>query len=111
MSIRSEAPAGAQVLDLDAARAARAEARVAAGDVNPVIKLAAGFVDVNPEFDVLAAENFSKGDIRGGLTKILADPADIDELVKGGLSTDDLESIVKFVTGVELGESTPSPAP
>lgn len=102
MSILVSAPEGAEVLDLGAARAARAEARV--GKALPVIKLAAGFVEVSPEMDVLSADDFAAGRIREGLAKLLADPADVDELVKGGISKDDLEQIVQFVTGNSLGE-------
>jgi len=104
MAILKDAPEGAKVLDLAAARAAREEARVQAGEAKPVIKLEAGFVEVNPEVDVLAAEAFTEGHIRDGLAKLLADPADIDVLVEGGLSRFDLEAIVNFITGVGLGE-------
>jgi hypothetical protein len=104
MAILETAPDGAQILDLGAARAARAEARTAAGDPNPVIKLTAGFVEVTPEVDVLSAEDFAAGQIRSGLSKLLIDPADVDELVKGGLSAEDLEQIVTFITGKRLGE-------
>lgn len=102
MAILKSAPAGAQVLDLGAARVARAEARQ--GQPLPVIKLGAGFVQVSPEMDVLSADDFAAGRIREGLSKLLADPTDVDELVKGGVSKDDLEAIVQFVTGVSLGE-------
>lgn len=102
MAILDRAPDGAEVLDLGAARAARKEAR---GDLpKPVIKLTAGFVEINPEFDVLSAEDFAAGHIKAGLARVLADPTDIDELVKGGLSQADLEAIVSFVTGRSLGE-------
>lgn len=104
MAILSKAPDNATVLDLGAARAARQEARVAAGETNPVIKLAAGYVEVRPEIDVLCAEEFSAGNIKGGLARLLADPKDIDAIVEGGLSKDDVESIVNFITGVSLGE-------
>lgn len=102
MAILKKAPDGANVLDLGAARVARAEARV--GQPLQVIKLGAGFVQVAPEMDVLSADDFAAGHIREGLSKLLADPADVDELVKGGVSKDDLEAIVQFVTGVSLGE-------
>lgn len=102
MSILDKAPAGAEVLDLGAARAARAEARV--GKPLPVIKLTAGYVEVSPEMDVLSADDFSAGRIKEGLAKLLADPADVDVLVEGGVSKDDLEQIVQFVTGQSLGE-------
>lgn len=102
MSILKNAPEGAEVLDLGAARVARAEARQ--GKPLPVIKLSAGYVEVSPEMDVLSADDFRVGRIRQGLEKLLADPADVDELVKDGLSKPDLESIVEFVTGNSLGE-------
>jgi hypothetical protein len=104
MAILKEAPEGAPVLDLGAVRAARQEARAATGAATPVIKLAVGYVELNPEFDVMSAEDFATGNIRGGLSRVLADPADIDELIKGGLSRDDLKSIMEFVTGTSEGE-------
>lgn len=104
MAILKDAPEGAKVLDLAAARAARDEARAKAGETSAVIKLEAGFVEVKPEIDVLCAEDFKEGRIRLGLAKLLADPDDIDALVERGLSQGDLEAIVTFVTGVSLGE-------
>lgn len=104
MAILSKAPENATVLDLGAARAARQEARTAAGVTNPVIKLGAGFVEVRPEIDVLCAEEFSAGNIKGGLARLLADPDDIDAIAGEGLSKDDLEAIIQFITGVSLGE-------
>ncbi|MBC7594530.1 MAG: hypothetical protein H7288_11430 [Kineosporiaceae bacterium] len=108
MSILSEAPAGANVLDLGAARVARAEARAAAGLANPYIKLAAGFVEVRAEFDIGVALDFQAEDIKGGLTKLLVDPADVDALINDGLSAADLTAITEFVTGSTLGESSAS---
>lgn len=104
MAILKTAPAGSQVLDLGAARAARVEARAAAGEPLQLVKLDAGYVEVSPEFDVLCAEDFASGRMRAGLAKLLADPADIDALIEGGLSKDDLESLVEFVSGKSLGE-------
>lgn len=102
MAILESAPAGASVLDLGAARNARAEARQ--GKPAPVIKLAAGYVEVSPEMDVLSADDFAAGRIKEGLSKMLADPNDVEALVAGGVSKDDLEAIVQFVTGASLGE-------
>lgn len=102
MAILTAAPEGAEVLDLDAARAARAEARQ--GKPLPVIKLSAGYVEVSPEMDVLSADDFANGHIKEGLAKLLADPADVDVLAQGGISKDDLQAIVQFVTGNSLGE-------
>lgn len=106
MSILKTAPAGSTVFDLGAARVARAEAR--SGEPKPLIKLSAGYVEVNPEFDVLAAEKFAAGQIRSGLAMMLADPADIDVLIAEGLSKNDLDAIGKFVAGANLGESSAS---
>lgn len=102
MSILSEAPAGAEVIDLAAARAARAE--VDATQPPVLLKIEAGYIQLKREVDVLCAEDFSEGHIRDGLSKLLEDPADIDELVKRGLSKADLEAIVNHVTGSTLGE-------
>lgn len=102
MPILKDAPAGAEVLDLGAARAARAEAFK--GVPNSVIKLSAGYVEVAHELDVLCAEDFTAGRIRTGLGKLLAHPDDIDLVVAEGLTNDDLQAIVKFVTGNSLGE-------
>jgi len=102
MSVLKEAPEGADVIDLDAARAARAEA--AAGTPATVLKVSAGFIELRREVDVLAAEAFTSGQIREGLSKLLADPTDVDEIVKDGLSKADLQVIVTFITGNSLGE-------
>lgn len=110
MAILASAPEGAKVLDLDAARAARAEARAAAGEANPLLKIDAGYIEVRPEVDLLCAEDFTAGRISDGLTKLLADPADAPVLLAHGLSQQDLEQIVSFVTGVSLGESRASSA-
>jgi hypothetical protein len=106
MSLLKKAPAGVEVLDLVAARAARAEAR--AGQALPVIKVSAGFVEIKAEFDLSAGEEFATGNLRAGLAKLVADPADVDLIMDGGLSKDDLESITQFVVGKSLGESEAS---
>jgi hypothetical protein len=69
-----------------------------------VIKLSVGYVELKPELDVLCAEDFVASRITDGLTRVLADPADIAPLLKGGLTSGDLEAIVNFVTGKSLGE-------
>ncbi|MET4780808.1 hypothetical protein [Glaciihabitans sp. UYNi722] len=102
MAILEKAPEGAQVLDLGAARAARAEARV--GQPRSVIRLSVGFVELKAELDVLCAEDFAASRISDGLRRVVADPADLAELVKGGLTAEDLQAIVEFVTGNSLGE-------
>ena len=104
MSVLKEAPQGSNVFDLDSERKARAEARAAAGEASPFIKLDAGYVELKPEIDALAAEDFTGGHIRAGLAKILADPTDVEEVVKGGFSRDDLQAVVKFLNGNSLGE-------
>lgn len=110
MAILKSAPEGAQVLDLDAARVARMEARAAAGLGSLFIKLAAGYVEVKPEVDLLAGDAFTSGRLADGLSKLLADPADVEAILAGGLSKDDLEEITRFVTGLSVGESPASTA-
>ena len=102
MSILKKAPEGARVYDLAGARAARAEARV--GVELPLIKLTAGFVQMLPEVDLRAAEDFAAGNMRAGLSRILADPEDAAALLDGGLSAEDLKEIVGFASGMTLGE-------
>ena len=104
MAILAEAPEGSAVLDLGAARAARAEARAAAGKGNSFLKLTAGFVELRPEFPLSAAALFKAEDIRGGLAEILVDPADADVLLADGLTVGDVEALTKFIQGVTLGE-------
>jgi hypothetical protein len=104
MPILSELPNGANVLDLEAARVARAEARAEQGLGKPFIKISAGFIEVNPEIPLEAAFKLGDNDIRAGLALILADPKDIDKLLEAGVTAQDLESIVNFVTGKPLGE-------
>lgn len=104
MAILKNAPEGAKVLDLEAARVARAEVRAAEGEGNPVIKLAAGYVEVRPEIAISVATKFEQGDVRGGLAGLLVDPADVDALFEDGLTAKDMEEITKFLTGMTPGE-------
>jgi hypothetical protein len=104
MTIISELPKGAEVLDLEAARVARAEARSEQGLGKPFIKITAGYIEVQPEIPLEAAFKLGENDIRAGLSLILADPKDLDELLTAGVSAQDLEAIVNFVTGKPLGE-------
>lgn len=102
--ILKTAPEGAEVLDLDAARVARAEARAAEGKTNAYIKLSKGFVEVKAELPIDVAFKFSNEDIRGGLADMLADPSDLEVLLEDGVSAQDLAEITKFIAGVSLGE-------
>lgn len=111
MSILLEIPSGARALDLGAARVARAEARAAAGESNPFLKLSAGYVEVKPEFALTVAFAFKDGDLRAGLAGMLVDPSDVDALLADGISAADLEEITKFTSGVSVGESAASPKP
>jgi hypothetical protein len=104
MSIISDLPKGAEVLDLGAARAARAEARAADGQGSLFLKLSAGYVEVHPEIPLEAAFSFKAEDIRGGLTMLLVDPSDVDALLADGLTAQDLEQIILFASGKSLGE-------
>jgi hypothetical protein len=106
MAISKKAPEGANVLDLGALRTARAEAR--AGQPSPVIKLSAGYIDIKPEMDVFVAEDLIAGKIKSALTRLLADPADVDALLAEGVTDDDLQGIIEFAAGKKLGESLAS---
>ena len=110
MSILKKAPAGAEVLDLGAARVARAEARVAEGKTGRYLKLAAGFVEVKVEIPVEVVFTL-QSDLKVGLAGLLVDPADVDALIADGLSSQDLEAMTDLVTGKSLGESSASPTP
>lgn len=105
MAILKKAPAGANVLDLGEARAARAEARAEAGDANPVVKLDVGYVEVKPEFDILIGEKLKAGQIREAVTALLVDPADADAVIEYGLTGEDLNALITFVSGVTVGEA------
>jgi hypothetical protein len=99
MAILSAAPKGAQVLDLGAARAARAEVRTAAGISGRYLKLSAGFVEVRLEIAISTAFDLEEGRLREGLGALLVDPADLDPLLADGLSSSDLEELTAFITG------------
>lgn len=109
MAILKDAPAGAQVFDLDAARAARAEARAASGAGNPFLKLAAGYVEAKAEVPLTAMDDFTAGNLSDGLAALVVDPADVQSLLADGLTTDDVAAILKFITGADSGESVASP--
>lgn len=98
--ILKAAPEGAEVLDLSAAHVARAEAT----GTTRVVKITAGYIEVNNEIDVFAADDFFQNRIRDGLAKLLKDPADIEEIVKFGLTAPDLEMLTEFVLGKTPGE-------
>lgn len=102
--ILKTAPEGAEVLDLGAARVARAEARAAEGKAASFIKLSSGFVEVKAEMPIDVAFKFAAEDIRGGLADLLADPSDLDVLLADGVSAQDLAEITKFIAGASLGE-------
>lgn len=104
MAIISNLPEGANVLDLDAARVARAEARAKDGKGWPFLKLSAGYVAVHAEIPVAAAFLFGEQKIREGLQLVLVDPEDID-LLWEDLTAEDMNEIANFITGKSLGES------
>lgn len=105
MAILSELPKGASVLDLDAARVARAEARSLDGKGNPFLKISAGFIEVKPEVALEAAFLFQEEKLREGLALLLIDADDVQPLLASGLTANDLEEIVRFISGANLGES------
>ena len=104
MAILSDAPKGADVLDLGAARAARAEARAS----DPYIKLSAGYVQANAEVRIDSALKIDQGDVRGVLSALVIDPADVDVLLEDGLTAQDIQAIMQWITGFSVGESPAS---
>lgn len=104
MAVHKTAPKGAHVLDLGAARAARAEARKGDGSPKSLVKLSAGYVEVQPEVDVTLLDDLVHGEVKLALSKLLADPADVDVVLADGVSAQDLQEIIGFVTGTESGE-------
>lgn len=102
MTILTAAPDGAQVIDLVAARAAQAEIDATLPPI--LLKLDVGYVELKREFDVLCAEDFTGGRFTTGLSKLLADPADIDAISAYGLTKDDLKQITAYISGKTLGE-------
>jgi hypothetical protein len=104
MAIISKLPEGADVLDLDAARVARVEARAAQGLGTRYIKLSAGFVETLPEVPLAAAYLFQDEQVKDGLALLLADPADV-EVLWPTLTADDLKAVVEFISGKTPGES------
>lgn len=108
MAIATTLPEDATVIDLGAARKARAEARAKAGESDTYIKLAAGYVPVNPEFSLAVVENLKDGQIKRALASLLSDPEDVDALIDFGVSAQDVNVIVSFI-GSSLGEASASP--
>jgi hypothetical protein len=104
MAILKAAPEGAKVFDLEAARAARAEARSAAGGGNPLLKVSGGFIEVHPEIELSAVDDLNANRFEVALGKILVDPADVPTLLGSGLTSNDLTAIAYFITGATLGE-------
>lgn len=105
MAILNELPKGAEVLDLGAARVARAEART----TQNFIKLTAGYIEAKGEVPISSAILIAKGEIEGALAALLVDPADVDALIADGLTANDIEAITMFVTGKTVGELQASP--
>jgi hypothetical protein len=100
MAILKDAPEGAQVLDLNAARAARIEL-----SSKSFIKLTAGYIETKAEVPLSAAFAINTGDIAGALGQLLADPTDVDALIADGLTSGDIEAITIFIAGKPVGES------
>jgi hypothetical protein len=111
MTILKKAPEGAEVLDLGAARVARAEARAAEGLGGKFLKISKGYIEVKAEIPVEVAFIFQSGGIKAGLAGILVDPSDADALIADGLTGQDLDAMTSLVSGTSLGESSASPKP
>jgi hypothetical protein len=97
MAILKDAPEGAQVLDLNAARVARIELSSKS--------LTAGYIETKAEVPLSAAFAINTGDITGALGQLLADPTDVDALIADGLTSGDIEAITIFIAGKPVGES------
>lgn len=106
MPILEDAPEGAAVFDPAPLRAARAEVRAQAGTEAPVIKLAAGYVQLAAEIPLDAALQFQSSNIRAGLAGMLADPSDVDAVLDG-FTAQDLAALTAFLN-TSLGESLAS---
>ena len=109
MALIQKAPEGAKVLDLPSARLARAEARV--GEPSSYIKLTAGYVEIKAELDVLVVGDLLNAKIKEALTRLFADPLDVDVVMAEGISDTDLQAIFEFASGKSLGESSASTKP
>ncbi len=107
MAIVTDLPEDATVIDLDAARKARAEARAESAAPDTYIKLAAGYVPVKAEFSLSVIEHLRKGEVADALAALLTDPADADVLIADGVSAQDINVIMAFV-GSSLGEASAS---
>ena len=110
MTILTKAPEGGNVIDLSAARAARAEARALSGETSTFLKLDAGYVEMKAEIALNVIVDFLDNRIKQALGGLLVDPTDVDVLLTDGISTDDFEAILEHLTGKSAGESTASPA-
>lgn len=107
MAIITTLPEDATVVDLGAGRKARAEARAAAGQTAPYIKVEAGYIETRGEFSLGVVEDLKDGNVRAALTSLLADPEDADVLLADGLSAQDFGVIVEFI-GSSVGEALAS---
>lgn len=107
MALITSVPEGSKVVDLDASRIARAEARTE----KTYIKLSVGFIEVNPEIALAASEDFEAGRIREGIASLLIDASDVDVLYEAGFTAEDLATVIEYVSGKTLGESQASQKP
>lgn len=103
MPIIDSVPDGADVLDLGSMRAARAEARAAAGKGKSFIKLSMGYVEVCSEIPISVLTDLLGEKIEEGLAGLLADPTDV-ALLLPELTANDLAALTTFITGKSLGE-------
>jgi len=91
------------MLDLDAKRAARAEA--AGRDAVETVKFGGREYAFRTELPVLAGDLLSEGKLRDGLATFLAEPAEVDALLSAGFSVADLEVLASELYGISMGES------
>jgi hypothetical protein len=99
-STKRAATDAADVIDLDARKAARLEAKsprtVRFGGREWVLK---------PELPMQCVEHFTAGDLVGAFALILVDPADAAGfLASAELTREDMADLMKAVYGVDLGK-------
>jgi hypothetical protein len=91
-------------VNLDAKRAARAEAR---GE-NPIVTLGGREFELVGEMPLALVEKLTSGDMAGAVELLLADADDIDEFMANRPTVKDLEAIAEIYSAGGLGESSAS---
>lgn len=96
---------GANVIDLDARRAARMEKT---GGTKSV-KHGGKTWQFKNELPMQTVENFSAGDISGAFKRLLVDPGDAEAFLEAAdLSQNDFAELMRLVYGLDLPNASPS---